>query len=32
MTAALRVDGQDLPHDGRYGYGIPQAAATSLLL
>ena len=32
MTAALRVAGQDLQHDVRYGYGIPQGAATSLLL
>ena len=32
MAGALRVDGQDVPHDAHYGYGIPQAAAMSLLL
>jgi len=32
MTGALPVDAQDKPHDVHYGYGIPQAAATSLLL
>ncbi len=32
VDAALLVEGQDDPHDGYYGYGIPQALATSQLL